>query len=48
MGQNVILNGADKGFTVCAYNRTTSKVDRFLENEAKGELLLGTEMTRYR
>lgn len=27
----------DKGFTVVAYNRTTSKVDHFLENEAKGE-----------
>lgn len=37
MGQNLILNGADKGFTVCAYNRTTAKVDRFLDNEAKGE-----------
>lgn len=36
MGQNLILNGADKGFTVCAFNRTTWKVDRFLENEAKG------------
>ena len=38
MGQNLILNAADHGFTVCAYNRTTSKVDRFLDNEAKGEL----------
>jgi 6-phosphogluconate dehydrogenase len=27
----------DKGFTVCAFNRTTSKVDHFLQNEAKGE-----------
>jgi 6-phosphogluconate dehydrogenase len=26
----------DKGFTVVAYNRTTSKVDSFLANEAKG------------
>lgn len=40
MGQNLILNGADKGFTVCAFNRTTSKVDRFLEGEAKGEFIL--------
>ena len=38
MGQNLILNMADKGFTVAAYNRTVSKVDHFLENEAKGEL----------
>jgi 6-phosphogluconate dehydrogenase len=35
-GQNLILNIADHGFTVCAYNRTTSKVDEFLANEAKG------------
>jgi hypothetical protein len=35
-GQNLILNMNDKGFTVVAYNRTTSKVDHFLENEAKG------------
>ena len=28
----------DKGFNVVAYNRTTSKVDNFLANEAKGEL----------
>jgi hypothetical protein len=37
MGQNLILNAADHGFTVCAFNRTTSKVDRFLANEAKGK-----------
>lgn len=36
MGQNLILNAADKGFTVVAFNRTVSKVDRFLDNEAKG------------
>ena len=27
----------DHGFVVCAYNRTTEKVDRFLANEAKGK-----------
>jgi 6-phosphogluconate dehydrogenase len=36
-GQNLILNMNDKGFVVVAYNRTTSKVDHFLANEAKGE-----------
>ncbi|KAI5479283.1 hypothetical protein MNV49_003801 [Pseudohyphozyma bogoriensis] len=41
MGQNLILNMADKGFTVAAYNRTTSKVDHFLENEAKGKSIVG-------
>lgn len=30
----------DKGFTVVAYNRTTSKVDNFLANEAKGTALI--------
>ena len=33
MGQNLILNMNDHGFTVVAYNRTTSKVDDFLNNE---------------
>ena len=37
MGQNLILNAADHGFTVVAFNRTVSKVDRFLANEAKGK-----------
>ncbi|KAI8886707.1 6-phosphogluconate dehydrogenase, decarboxylating [Backusella circina FSU 941] len=41
MGQNLILNMNDHGFTVCAFNRTTSKVDRFLENEAKGTNVVG-------
>lgn len=41
MGQNLILNMNDKGFTVVAYNRTVSKVDRFLENEAKGTKIVG-------
>ncbi|KAG8204993.1 6-phosphogluconate dehydrogenase decarboxylating [Candida albicans] len=41
MGQNLILNMADHGYTVVAYNRTTAKVDRFLENEAKGKSILG-------
>ncbi|ORZ04382.1 6-phosphogluconate dehydrogenase, decarboxylating [Absidia repens] len=41
MGQNLILNMNDNGFTVCAYNRTTSKVDSFLENEAKGTNVVG-------
>ncbi len=36
MGQNFILNMNDHGFKVIAHNRTTEKIDRFLENEAKG------------
>ena len=41
MGQNLILNMNDHGFTVVAYNRTTDKVDAFLANEAKGTKVLG-------
>ena len=41
MGQNLILNMADHGFTVVAFNRTVSKVDRFLTHEAKGKSIIG-------
>lgn len=41
MGQNLILNMDDHGFNVVAYNRTTSKVDDFLANEAKGTKIQG-------
>ncbi|KAG0215398.1 6-phosphogluconate dehydrogenase, decarboxylating, partial [Mortierella sp. GBA43] len=41
MGQNLILNMNDNGFVVCAYNRTVSKVDHFLANEAKGTKIVG-------
>ena len=41
MGQNLILNMNDHGFTVVAYNRTLDKVDRFLANEAKGTKVIG-------
>ena len=41
MGQNLILNMNDHGFTVVAYNRTVSKVDEFLAKEAKGTKVIG-------
>ncbi len=41
MGQNLILNMNDHGFTVVAYNRTVDKVDHFLANEAKGTNVIG-------
>src|SRR5687767_10140783 len=41
MGQNLILNMNDYGFTVVAYNRTVSKVDDFIANEAKGTKVIG-------
>jgi len=41
MGQNLILNMNDHGFTVAAFNRTVSKVDDFLAQEAKGTKVIG-------
>jgi 6-phosphogluconate dehydrogenase len=42
MGQNLVLNMNDHGYKVAVFNRTTSKVDEFLENEAKGTQVVGT------
>ncbi len=41
MGQNLILNMNDHGFKVAAFNRTVTKVDDFLANEAKGTEVIG-------
>jgi len=41
MGQNLILNMNDHDFTVVAYNRTVSKVDDFINNEAKDTNVIG-------
>ncbi len=41
MGQNLILNMNDHGFNVVAYNRTTTKIDDFLDNEAKDTNIIG-------
>lgn len=41
MGENLVLNMANHGFTVAVYNRTTSKVTAFLESRAKGKSILG-------
>ena len=41
MGQNLVLNMADHGFKVAAYNRTTSKVDDFLADSAAGKSIVG-------
>lgn len=43
MGQNLVLNMHDHGYTVAVYNRTVSKVDEFLQDAAKGcERIIGT------
>ena len=41
MGQNLILNMADHGYQVAAYNRTTSKVDKFISGSAQGKSIVG-------
>ena len=44
MGQNLVLNMVDHGFNVAVFNRTTSKVDEFLNQEeckSKGDKLTG-------
>lgn len=42
MGQNLVLNMNDHGYVVAVFNRTTSKVDEFLEGPAKGTKVIGT------
>jgi len=41
MGQNLVLNMNDHGFRVAVFNRTVSKVDDFLADEAKGTQVVG-------
>jgi len=41
MGQNLVLNMADHGFTVAVFNRTVSKVDDFTNGPAKGKTIIG-------
>jgi 6-phosphogluconate dehydrogenase len=41
MGQNLVLNMNDHGFKVAVFNRTVSKVDDFIGNEAKGTQVVG-------
>lgn len=42
MGQNLVLNMNDHGYTVAVFNRTTSKVDEFLAGPAAGTKIMGT------
>ncbi len=41
MGENLILNMESKGFTVACFNRTVSKVDKFMQGRAKGRNIIG-------
>ena len=41
MGENLVMNMADKGFSVAVYNRTTSKTDAFISGRAKNRSISG-------
>ena len=41
MGENLILNMESKGFTVTAYNRSTDRVDEFIDGRAAGKNIRG-------
>jgi len=41
MGQNLVLNMNDHGFTVAVFNRTVSRVDEFLSQGARGTRIIG-------
>ncbi|RMH64495.1 MAG: decarboxylating NADP(+)-dependent phosphogluconate dehydrogenase [Bacteroidetes bacterium] len=42
MGQNLVLNMDDHGYTVAVYNRTVEKVDEFVQGPARGTKVIGT------
>ncbi|MGI6460407.1 MAG: decarboxylating NADP(+)-dependent phosphogluconate dehydrogenase [Candidatus Hydrogenedentales bacterium] len=41
MGENLVLNMANKGFSVAVYNRTLDRVDNFIQGRAKGKSIVG-------
>jgi len=41
MGENLVLNMANHGFSVAVYNRTTAKVDNFMGDRAQGKSIIG-------
>ena len=41
MGQNLVLNMDDHGYTVAVFNRSTGKVDAFMDGPAKGTKVIG-------
>jgi len=41
MGENLVLNMESHGFQVAVFNRTTSKVDAFMNARAKGKNIVG-------
>ncbi len=46
MGENLVLNMESHGYTVAVYNRTTSKVDEFVNGRGKGKKLVGAHTVK--
>jgi 6-phosphogluconate dehydrogenase len=46
MGQNLVLNMNDHGYKVAVFNRTTSKVDEFIGDQAKGTQVVGAHTVK--
>lgn len=46
MGENLVLNMENHGFTVAVYNRTTEKVDKFVNGRGAGKNIIGTHSVR--
>ncbi len=42
MGQNLVLNMSDHGYRVAVFNRTSSKVEEFINGPAKGANVIGS------
>ena len=42
MGENLVLNMESKGYSVAVFNRTTQKVDNFINGRGKGKNILGS------
>jgi 6-phosphogluconate dehydrogenase len=46
MGENLVLNMESRGFRVSVFNRTTQKVDDFINGRAKGKKIVGTHSVK--
>ena len=46
MGENLALNMESKGFTVSVFNRSTEKVEKFVNGRAAGKNIIGTYSLR--
>ena len=46
MGQNLVMNMNDHGFTVSVYNRTGSVTDEFMAGPAQGSKVVGCKTVK--